>query len=105
MNATRSSVRSGLLIGAGYFSDFHLDAWQRMQGARIIAVCDLDAAKAARAADRYGIEHCFTDVARALRCPSLDFVDIATPPTHRRELVQASHCRWIANYLSKTPSG
>lgn len=83
-----SSVRRGLLIGAGYFSDFHLDAWSRMDNAHISCVCDLDLAKARSAADRYGIESVCADVGEALRRTDVDFIDIATGPSHRLELIR-----------------
>ena len=31
----------GLAIGAGYFSQFHFDAWRRMEDVEIVAICDL----------------------------------------------------------------
>jgi len=80
--------RRGLLIGAGYFSDFHLDAWQRSKRANIVAVCDLDAAKANAAAKKYGIERALSDLNEALSLPNIDFIDVATGPTNRIELLQ-----------------
>ncbi|TWT93579.1 cyclase family protein [Neorhodopirellula pilleata] len=83
----RSGQRNGLLIGAGYFSEFHLDAWRRLEGANIIAVCDLDREKAEKMAVKFGIDRVHDDVAEALRSSDLDFVDIATGPGGRAELV------------------
>lgn len=83
-----SIVRRGLLIGAGYFSDFHLDAWQRLLGAEIVCICDLDEAKARRAADKYGIAAISNNVYDALNRADLDFVDVATAPAGRLEIIQ-----------------
>ncbi len=83
-------VRRGVLIGAGYFSDFHLDAWQRMPGVEIVCVCDLDAGKARAAADKYGIAKISTDSQAAIAEEGIDFVDIATPPPGRIALVEAA---------------
>jgi D-apiose dehydrogenase len=92
MNGAHHPVeRKGLLIGAGYFSQFHLDAWQRLNGVngvRIVAICDLDEAKARNAANKYGIQDVYTDVASAIQRADLDFVDIATAPAGRRELIK-----------------
>lgn len=85
MNAP-SQNRRGVLIGTGYFSDFHLDAWQRVRGAEIVVVCDLDRERAERAAAKYGIASVHTDAAEALQNPDLDFVDLATPPADRLAL-------------------
>ncbi|WP_404305275.1 cyclase family protein [Neorhodopirellula lusitana] len=81
-------TRRGLLVGAGYFSDFHFDAWERIEGMQIVAICDLDLAKAKQAAEKYGIEHVYTNLAEALTRTDLDFVDIATGPTGRLELLE-----------------
>ncbi len=80
--------RKGLLIGTGYFSDFHLDAWQRTPQVDIVSVCDLNRDKAQQAADKYGIQAVFSDIQLALQQDDLDFVDIATPPSGRLEIVR-----------------
>jgi predicted dehydrogenase/kynurenine formamidase len=77
-----------LLIGTGYFSDFHLDAWQRTPNVEIVSVCDLNRGKAQQAADKYGIPAVFSHIQLALKQDDLDFVDIATPPTGRLEIVR-----------------
>lgn len=87
MSANKSQLR-GLLVGAGYFSDFHLDAWQRMSGASIVCVCDLDEARARAAADKYGIADSCSVLSTALGRDDLDFVDVATGPAGRLEVVQ-----------------
>lgn len=83
-----SRVYRGLLIGAGYFSRFHLDAWQRMANVQIVGVCDLDIEKAHAAASAYGIRCVFADISQALQCDGLDFLDLATPPQGRFEIVR-----------------
>lgn len=80
--------RRGLLIGAGYFSEFHLDAWRRLADAEIVGICDLDEEKARRAAEKYGVAAVYTHVSDALQQTDLDFVDIATVPAGRLEIVR-----------------
>ena len=80
--------RRGLLIGAGYFSDFHLDAWQRMPAAEIVCVCDLDEARARCATEKYGVAAFATDPRTTLNREDLDFVDIATGPSGRLDLLK-----------------
>jgi len=77
-----------VLIGAGYFSHFHLDAWQRMPGAEIVCVCDLEGAKARAAADKYGVREISSNARSVLDRDDIDFVDIATQSAGRRELVE-----------------
>ncbi len=82
-----SPTLKGVVIGAGYFSDFHLDAWNRIAGVEIVAICDLDRDKAEAAAKKHHVETVLTDPAEAMGCPEITFVDIATPPASHLELV------------------
>jgi predicted dehydrogenase len=36
----------GVLIGAGFFAQFHAEAWRRLPGARLTAVSDAQAERA-----------------------------------------------------------
>lgn len=73
----------GVAIGAGYFSHFHFDAWNRIEGAEIVAVCDTDQQRAREIAQQYGIGECYSDFYEMLRSTRPDFVDVITrPQTH-----------------------
>ena len=76
----------GVVVGAGYFSAFHLDAWGRLPGAEIVAVCDVDEMRARQAAASLGIPGVYTDAAAMLVAEQPDFVDIVTPPASHAEL-------------------
>jgi D-apiose dehydrogenase len=78
----------GICVGAGYFSQFHLDAWKRIEDVEIVAVCDLDEARARAAAERCGIPHAAKDLQQALKRSPVDFVDIITPPATHRALIE-----------------
>ena len=52
----------GALIGCGYVSQFHLEAWTRQSLGRLVAVCDLDSERA-KAACRHGVCTAYTDAA------------------------------------------
>lgn len=95
------SVRRGVVIGAGYFSDFHLDAWNRLPGVEIACVCDLDGAKARQTAAKHGIADASTDPRAAMERPDIDFVDIATPSAGRLELVKLAVERGLAVICQK----
>ncbi len=81
-------MRKGLLIGAGYFSDFHLDAWNRSDRAEITCVCDREASKAEAAAAKYDVGAFSCNVPEALASQDFDFIDIVTGPDNRFELIQ-----------------
>jgi predicted dehydrogenase/kynurenine formamidase len=91
----------GLCIGAGYFSQFHFDAWRRMDDVDIVALCDRDEAKAQRAAAQFGIGQVFTDAREALDRLEIDFVDIITPPATHRALVEEAAKRGRAIICQK----
>ncbi|MEM6942983.1 MAG: Gfo/Idh/MocA family oxidoreductase, partial [Pseudomonadota bacterium] len=71
-----------LLIGAGYFARFHLEAWYRIEGVEVVAVADLDHGKAeALAREVCGDGHRITiggDVWRLIEDCAPDIVDIAS---------------------------
>lgn len=81
----------GATIGAGYFSQFHYDAWARMDQVELVACCDTDRSKAQQVADRYGIANVFGDYRRMLDDCKLDFVDIVTPPATHLGIVATTH--------------
>lgn len=79
------------VIGLGYFSQFHLAAWQALPGAELCAVTDLDPAR------REWAKHCFAaPVAKdidALLAREPDIIDIVAPPTAHAALIRASLAR------------
>lgn len=70
----------GALIGCGFFAQNHLNAWRdmRAEGVELVAVCDIDPAKAKAAAETFGVPRYYTDPAKLFASETLDFVDIAT---------------------------
>ena len=73
----------GALIGAGNVTLFHLQAWERIPQASIVAIADPDLDKARTRAGEFGIDpgRVFTSLSDLLQAEEgLDFVDIATPP-------------------------
>ena len=52
------------VVGAGYFAQFHVQGWQAA-GATVVAICDIDPAKAQALSNRFGIGQVFGD-ARAM---------------------------------------
>jgi nucleoside-diphosphate-sugar epimerase/predicted dehydrogenase len=68
------------LIGAGYVSQFHLQALRRLPDVQIVGVCDVDRARAAATGCRV------FDSPRQLYGAGVDFVHILTPPASHAEL-------------------
>ena len=74
------------VIGCGFFSRNHLHSWKDLasEGADLVAVCDIDPAKAKGMADAFGVPHWYTDAETMFRERNLGLVDIVTRmDTHR----------------------
>jgi len=90
-----SPMLRGAMIGCGYISEQQLWAWQQVQGADIVAVCDLDEEKAQRRVAEFDIPAVYTDYRRMLDEEKLDFVDIATQPSTHLEMTRAGAGRGL----------
>ena len=77
----------GALIGCGFFAENHLNAWKQLD-VSMVAVCDTDSEKSARAALRFGIPRHYTNAGEMLQSEKLDFVDIVTTVSSHRALVE-----------------
>lgn len=82
-----SRALRGGLIGAGFFAHNHLQGWRDVEDATLVAVCDLDRAKAERAAREFDIPAVYDDAATMFEREQLDFVDIPTTMETHEELV------------------
>jgi predicted dehydrogenase len=90
------------LVGAGYFARFQLDAWQRLDGARLVAVCDRDPATHAYVASADEHLPVFGEMGEMLDAVEPDLVDIATPPDTHLSLVTEAAARGL-NVVCQKP--
>ncbi len=91
----------GAVIGTGYFSQFHFDAWQRIDGVEMVACCDRDRARADQVSQRYNIPNAFDDFREMLEAIDVDFVDVVTRPETHLEICQELAGRGIATICQK----
>ena len=91
------------LIGCGFFSANHLHAWNDLagEGARLVAVCDIDPAKAKAAAEKFGVPRWYADAGEMFDNEKIDLVDIATRMDTHRALVEQAVVRGIATIVQK----
>lgn len=68
-------VRIGL-IGAGMISDKHLNSYQNIPEAEVVAVCSRTRQSAERCASKWNIPHIYTDFHELLERDDIDAVDI-----------------------------
>ena len=81
-------MKRGALLGCGFFARNHLHAWEMVKGAEIVAVCDVDEAKAKAYAEKFGIAKAYADAKTMLEAEPLDFVDVATQAHTHLELTK-----------------
>ncbi|MEO7548493.1 MAG: Gfo/Idh/MocA family oxidoreductase [Ramlibacter sp.] len=77
------------VVGAGFFSQFHLEGWEGMAEAELVGLCDADASKAAALAQRFGVPRTFARVEDMLDAVKPDLVDVVTPPASHAEVLGA----------------
>lgn len=80
----------GVGVGAGYFSQFHYEAWRRVAGAQVVAIADADAARAEAAAGGHGVGRAYADYRAMFERERPDFVDVITPPATHHEVCLAA---------------
>src|SRR5438445_13007963 len=79
MHALENGVRAAL-VGAGQIARQHLACLRELPGVDTVAVCDVSAATAQAAAERFSVPSWFTDHRSMLAEVSPDVVHVTTPP-------------------------
>jgi predicted dehydrogenase len=84
------------LIGAGWVTQYHLQAWQKLAGeAEVVAIADPSTDNVAIRANAFGIAQRFSSAQAMLDGCELDAVDIAAPRAVHVELVRLVASRGI----------
>lgn len=93
----------GVCVGAGYFSRFQYEAWQRIPGVEIVGLANRNLAKAQEIAAQFGIPRAcaWSELAHLLDAVRPDFIDIITPPETHLEAVRLAAARGIAIICQK----
>jgi len=76
------------VVGLGYFSQFHLNAWQANPNAHIAGVADLDSKLSAETAAQLGVPG-FTNAAELIAATQPDVIDLIVPPVAQSEVLDA----------------
>jgi predicted dehydrogenase len=86
----------GALVGCGFVSQFHLEAWQRVADAHLVALCDLNPERLELAGRRLPSARRYSDPADLFEQEEdLDFVEICTRAESHRELVELAARRGV----------
>src|SRR5258707_932466 len=77
-------------------SAHHLAAWRSLgPRARVVAICDPDAARAAKRAEEFGIPATYRDREAMLDDVAIDALDVATPRETHADWVEAAAARGV----------
>src|SRR5205814_5797513 len=75
---------------------YHLVAWRNLgKRVRVVAVCDPDAAKAAKRADEFAIPNVYSDADAMFAVKGIDALDVASPRQTHADWVEAAAARGI----------
>lgn len=85
----------GVCIGAGYFSHFQYEAWNRIPEVEITAMCNSNRERAVYVMQTYGVGRHYADYIEMLEKEKPDFVDIITPPDTHVEMTREALKRGI----------
>jgi len=81
----------GVCIGAGYFSHFQYEAWQRIPEVEIVAFSSREPDSAAEIIEKFGPIKLYADYCEMFDAEAPDFVDVITPPeSHTAICVEAT---------------
>lgn len=83
------------VVGAGFFSQFHLEGWHAMPHVELVGLCDADLDRATAMAKRFGVSQVFSDVAHMLDTTQPDLVDVVTPPASHAQVLRAAFERQL----------
>jgi predicted dehydrogenase len=83
----------GTIVGAGYFSQFHGEAWSRINQVEITAICDRNVEKARLYAKKYNIAGVYSELEEMLDVENPDFLDIVTHPVSHKAMILSAASR------------
>src|SRR5258708_29353683 len=85
---TKTKPLQVALAGAGMISWYHLVGWRNLgERVRLVAVCDPDAARAAKRAEEFSIPNVYCDSDAMLAAETIDALDVASP--------RRTHAGWV----------
>lgn len=91
------------VVGCGFFARNHLNAWRDLkgEGVDLVAVCDVDAAKAEAIAREFGVPNWYADAENMLFKERLGLVDIVTQMGTHRPLVEMAMRHHVPTVVQK----
>src|SRR4051794_28648007 len=94
----------GAVVGGGLFAPNHLNAWKDLERegqGELVAVCDLDAAKAEAAKAKFGVPAAFTDPHALFHGAPFAFADVCPQMHTHKALVELAAGHGVAPIVQK----
>ena len=85
-------------LGAGYFSRFHIDGWQRLPDAELVGICDRDHQRAMAT----GLP-AFSELSDMLAQVKPDILDIILPPTGHAQAIETALAAEVPTIICQKP--
>lgn len=89
------------MIGTGYFSRFHYDAWARIDEVQLAALATRDEKTGEEMAGAYEIDRVYSDIGEMLATERLDILDIVAPPAVHLEACKLAADAGVAAICQK----
>lgn len=89
------------VVGAGYFSQFHLNGWRTVPSVSVVAICDVNEARAAQMAQQFQVGSVLNSVDDLFARGGFDLLDIATKPNTHRGLVEKAMAAGVPTICQK----
>ncbi len=90
------------LVGCGFFALNHLHAWSDIDGAEVVALCDVNPERLTQVGDQFGIGRRYASAEEMFSEGGFDAVDIATTVETHRALVEMS-ARHMVHAICQKP--
>ena len=78
------------LVGCGFIAPTHLLAWEKIEGAEVVALCDTSKGRAEKLVLEFDIKNIYEDYHELFSKEHLDIVDIATSLQTHKDIVIAA---------------
>ena len=89
------------VVGTGYFSKFHFDAWMRL-GVNIVAICSLNKNEAIYYSKKFNNCPIYSDFNKMMDEINVDFVDIIIPPKNHLKFIKIAASKNV-NIICQKP--
>jgi len=88
------------IVGTGYFSQFHFDAWRRLK-VNVVAICSLNENDAIYYSKKFNNCPIFSSFKKMIDEIDLDFVDIVIPSKDHLKLIKIAASKNVNSICQK----